>query len=862
MSFRTHVFERTGGSLLVLLLFALLLAPPVHAQTSETGVISGRVTEAETGRPLPGATIRLADTNRGTAANPFGRYVLRDLPPGSTTLVVTFVGRETVERTVDVVAGETMTVDVALAENATELNEVVVRSEKFVRDLQETQTSIHVVGAEEAEALSIRDWRDASQLVGNFVPSGTGGFIIRGINSTGVGFGGTGTTAQLYVDGVAQNTTTTRTGAQGMWDVEAVEVLRGPQSTTAGRNALAGAVSLRSADPVFRWETAGRLTGGGQDTREAALMVNVPLVANQLAFRASGEYQFQDTDFRYTRLDAFDFDDFSETTNDEYADVRARLLFTPNAIPGLSSRLAYTYAFDRPNVNLDATAPAVAGCSPAAINDPTAPDCDEEALESAFAERESNQTVAPREWNTVHNTSLETRYEVTDWGTLTSISGLLVSGRLFDTLTYQDPTAVTPVSNKQSRDDVDFTQELRLNVETERTRAVVGGYLGRFTRDTDRTDRGDIFPIVRPLLEQQLGPLPPFEILYEAEVPFESWTTNLAAFGEINYDVLPDRLTLTAGMRYDNESVDIEESTDAQISAPNSPFPAPQTEAILNTIRAQIDETEGRPSVSFDALLPKVGATVRLTPDVSLGATVQRGYRAGGVQTLSTGEANAFDPEYTWNYELAFRSQWLDRRLTANANVFYTDWRDQQVLDRIEGTNLNRTVNAGESTLYGAEVELRAVPVQHLTVFGSLGLVDTEFDSFTLLPGTSGERDLSGFAFPNAPSQTVSLGATYAPPMGVFGAASVSHTGSYYSDIDLLPQDGGDPLFEAGGHTVIDARVGYTTRLEGLRTSVALFGRNLFDEDVILQSNFDPVGAPVARLGMPRVLGVTLEVRH
>ena len=91
---------------------------------------------------------------------------------------------------------------------------------------------------------------------------------------------------------------------------------------------------------------------------------------------------------------------------------------------------------------------------------------------------------------------------------------------------------------------------------------------------------------------------------------------------------------------------------------------------------------------------------------MSTGFTVQRGYRAGGFEALPLGQ-NEFGPEYTTNYEFSFRSLWLDDRLTANANAYYTDWTDQQVsVPGPSGTFLDsRTDNAGESKLYGFELE-------------------------------------------------------------------------------------------------------------------------------------------------------------
>lgn len=441
-------------SRLCVLVFAALLfgAAPLYAQT---GTIEGRVTDSG-GQPLPGANVILEDTDVGKATNTFGRYTLREVEPGTYRLTVSFVGYRSVQREVTVAPGRVTAVDVTLDDEVAALQGVVIQSEKFLRDVQDTRSSVSVLGPEQVDALAVQDWREASLLVGNFTTNGVGGFVIRGINSTGVGFGGTGTTAQVYVDGVAQSVDATRTGARGTWDLEAIEVFRGPQSTTAGRNALAGAVYLRSKDPTFQWDAAARLRGGTNATREGALMINGPVVEDQLAFRVSGEYQFFDTDFRYTRLEPVGFEDFDESVENEYANVRARLLFTPERLPGLSARLAYTYAFDRPNINQDATGPD-------------------------FDARARTQAIAPREWNNVHNTSLEMRYALSTWGEVTAISGLLLDDRFFDTLTYRDPNTeeVLPVGNQQSDQSADLTQELRLNVNTDRVDGVIGGYLGR-----------------------------------------------------------------------------------------------------------------------------------------------------------------------------------------------------------------------------------------------------------------------------------------------------------------------------------------------------------------------------------------------
>ncbi|MEM8560489.1 MAG: TonB-dependent receptor, partial [Bacteroidota bacterium] len=244
----------------VLSVLLLLLSLPAWAQT---GTLTGRVTDAASDQLLPGATVRLDATNLGAATDAFGKFTIRNVPVGDVTVIASFVGYTSVEVTVAIEAGETAYVELALGENADQLAEVVVRSERFVRNLQETQSSVGVVTGAELEAIPVRDWEDAVRLVGNVSTAGSGTFNIRGISN--VGFGGGSPTATLYVDNVPQGLFTTSRTARGSWDLESIEVFRGPQSTLSGRNALAGAIYLRSAAPSFDWGAAARIRGGNED---------------------------------------------------------------------------------------------------------------------------------------------------------------------------------------------------------------------------------------------------------------------------------------------------------------------------------------------------------------------------------------------------------------------------------------------------------------------------------------------------------------------------------------------------------------------------------------------------------------------
>jgi outer membrane receptor protein involved in Fe transport len=356
----------------------------------------------------------------------------------------------------------------------------------------------------------------------------------------------------------------------------------------------------------------------------------------------------------------------------------------------------------------------------------------------------------------------------------------------------RDLTATPGSINEYLYKTSTFDQELRLHYESERLRAVVGGFYAVIDSDNDDVIVSPGFSISATSLRD---------------------TENVAAFGEVEYDLTP-QLTLIAGARYDRETT-------------------------KNEITGGFTQPES--SATFDAFLPKAGAVYRFTDDVSLGFTWQRGYRAGGSGiNLATGQPFTFDPEFTDNYELAFRSEWLDNRLAVNANAFYTNWSDQQVN---EGTNFLDivTTNAGSSRLYGGELAVEARPINGLNLFGSVAYVNTEFTDFV-----NGGTDFSGNQFPDAAKWTAFLGAEYRFGGGFFVAGDGSYTSSAFTDAANTDDRKTD------SRLLTNARVGY----EQDNWAVTLFATNLFDDDYITSG-----GTNFVTVGDPREVGLKVDVR-
>src|SRR5690606_13472168 len=152
-----------------------------------------------------------------------------------------------------------------------------------------------------------------------------------------------------------------------------------------------------------------------------------------------------------------------------------------------------------------------------------------------------------------------------------------------------------------------------------------------------------------------------------------------------------EKLALLAGFRYDSQRFTMANDTGAAFAGtfpdPDA-FDAPGTllnmaiSAINMGVAGYVGQAAGsspQGTRDFDAFLPKLGLRYDLSDEASASFTVQRGYRSGGAAlNIARNLSVDYDPEYTWNYELALRSQWLDGAVVVNANAFYVDWKDKQ----------------------------------------------------------------------------------------------------------------------------------------------------------------------------------------
>lgn len=680
----------------------------------------------------------------------------------------------------------------AQAQTAVALPEITIFGEKLARPSDDVTTSVSVVTNERIRQEQLFDIHAVLNAVPNSLStrasSNNGGITIRGVNSEGLSQNQSSNSAPvigIVVDGVMQNAEAVRRGLRSVWDVEQVEVLRGPQSTLQGRNATAGAVFIKTKDPTFHWEAMTELTVGTHELFSKGFVLSGPIAENQLAFRIAGQHYRAEKDITYS-------DPLNNVLGeDRFGNIRGKILWEPAGVPGLRALFTVAHTDDRPGVN------AVTGPDFFARNYGT------NAYTGLLDYRKTR----------ANNYASDVSYEITTNVKIRSITSFAATD------TDVDSAPGNPI---YVRDDLrkgnDFTQDFRLEIENAGNgfSGVFGLFYGNFKTELDSNIQVDASLLGGPF--GTLVNLQQFVGNYE--------TKSMAAYADLRYRL--DRWVLIAGGRALRDNV-----------ASN----AIGTLALVGAFNNNTDET-------FSTFLPKLGVTYDLTPLQTVGFTYSKGYRAGFSDVFPFAVPGAYKvkPEYLTSYEVSYRSRWFDERVGINGNVFYYDYKDQQVAYEpgpIPGWAI--ITNANRSHAYGGELEARYLATERLTILSSVGVLFTRFDDIVV--PTVG--NFSGNEFPEAPTYTFNIGGLYKHPVGWFAGANARFVDGYYSSGDL----NNTPLRYVGSATIVDARVGW----EFKRSTLTFFAKNLLDERYL---TYIANGAGQAGVGDSRQFGVTWAFRY
>lgn len=725
------------------------------------------------------------------------------------------------------------------------LEEVKVTAQKREESLQDVPLSVAAVSGDKLDEAGIENVEDLTTLVPNLHLTETGistQLRVRGIGSdNSQGFE---QSVGMYIDGVYHGRA--QLFRAPFFDLERVEVLRGPQSTLFGKNSIAGALNLTTAKPTEELE--GQLSASYEfehEQQELNGVISGPItdeLRGRLALRT-----YQDEGYIWN-----DYKSRWEAEQDEQA-ARATLDWTPT--DKLSFMLMaeqsefevygrqFEITLDQPNENTGLTygeyLQLFSGISPENY------ESDLDYVRHTNAPETSD--------NNVSKTILTTNYELGD-NTLTLVSGWLE----FDY--YEqcdcDYTAANVFTVDLEEDYEQFSQEIRITSPGGET---VDWLAGAFYQEWDQTYR-DVFEIdensvLIPALSVAAPTLPTGMIANTGDIKdFQQSSETWAVFAQGTWNISP-QWHLTLGGRYTEEDKSAQKTMNIIDIETGEPLNNPMLGLMfLNIFKAETEQGPGGHDVSGSRSEKKFTPLVTLEYDLSqntmLYGSYTKGFKAGGFDPRSNNKSYfEFDEESAEAYELGAKSTFAGGRGEVNLALYRTDYEDLQISQFDGGVGFN-VGNAEETRVQGLELDGRWLLHERLSASYGVAWLDFEYLSFENGncyadepgardhdddPSTPATCDYTGREGVYTPDYTVNLTLDYNQPVFnnwmLLGSLDVQQIDEQQVHTNLDPQGTID------AQTLVSARLA----LDGGNWTLALLGKNLLDEKAVSYSANAPL---------------------
>ena len=701
------------------------------------------------------------------------------------------------------------------------LEEVLVTARKRSESMYDVPISINVVSEEMIEKIGAQDFTD---LLGQ-VPSltayqngpGRTRIFIRGVANGGGNDNDTQNqeTVAIYLDEIPISL-----GAMNpelaLYDLERVEVLRGPQGTLFGAGSMAGTIRQVSKKPVLNgFEASAEATlatiAHGSETYGFKGMVNIPIVEDRFAVRASGYYTDKGGYIDNVLTGETDINDATSRG----VKITARGLITDRFVADFTI-LDHDYSDNGRPEDLDST---------------------------PYLSRDYPSFDGYDDEMTIYNLTLN--YDL-GWGEIVSSSSYF--DRMIDNRRSLDllfelalPPGITPHELIDSTELEVFSQEIRLTSTTDSPfQWTVGAYADR--KDTLYLNT---FPV--PGADEVLGVpssafgAPPDNLFWG----FDDLTVKTyALFGEAYYTI--DKWTVTAGLRYFNWKQDIEFYQSGLFNGGANSDPRPQGKT--------------------DGVNPKLNVSYDLNEDMLIYAQVARGYRYGGINgaipeavcadeleqvDLEGGDVRFFDPDKLWNFEIGNKGTVADGRVSYNAAYFYIKWDDMQTSRSFE-CGFGFKENVGEVISQGVEFEVSAQLTQDLSLALGGSYVNSELnDDVPNLNAVKGDQA------PYVPELSFNATANYVRPLNDqlegYLWANMVYIGDRHTEFNHDPNS---------NYRKMDAYAAFNLRagVNWKNMDISVFANNLFDDGGVVRALRRPPFDPDAVIRIePRTIGVTVR---
>lgn len=710
------------------------------------------------------------------------------------------------------------------AANGRVLKTVTVTAQKRQQNIRDVGIAISVV---DEEAIKARRLETPSDLVA-FTPNATVKENFPGlmpvITVRGIGlndFNATNNPATgVYIDEVSLSSLALL--SSDLFDLERMEVLKGPQGTLYGRNSTAGALNIVSAKPNFDGPSGRLQVGlGNFDSRDLEGMANIQ-VSDQLALRFAGKGLMQDEGFY-----------FDESLGRDIG-RREVLAGRASALWNATDRVSVLLKLEGQQSRSELGSPEFYGALPTATetNCPGLPGCS-----NFFGYADTNGDPYRGAWSTDPEYNFDqvgaTARVEADLGfaTLTSVTGYINFSRDYATDTDASPL---PLLDFYNTDDViQVSQELRLSGSNARLDWQAGLFYSQ--DDVVTIYSGDLRGLFNTTTLSRA----------------DQTSNSQAIFGNLEY-ALTDTVSLVGGLRFSNENREADNFTQDNVSEVGGSLltmaPLGAGPIVLAAVDDEIDDS----SVSW-----KVGLNWKPDDNTLFYASASEGFKSGGFfagVATSTAQLIPYEQESLVSYEAGIKGIRPAAGLSYEASVFYYDYTDVQtfIRDTVGSLPIQRLGNVDEAEVYGADLNVSYQPaaIEGLILNAGAGLLSTELGSFDATAGTIP----AGNELPDAPDLSLNLGASYTKDLNDRLSLRFAVDSRYQAETfrDAL----NDPLLLADAYWVTNARV---SLFEEGNWDLSLWGKNLAEEEYVTQGiNQLVFGAGFRIYGAPRTFGVSL----
>ncbi len=771
----------------------MVLAVPALARQSAS--LSGTVLDQHS-NPVPEATVYVLNTGRAAITDNQGAFTITGLPSGNYTVRITAVGFAALSR---VVGTSDAAARFIMAQSSHQLDAVLVSAQKKDEWIQNVPFSVTALSSQQITNYRLWNAKQLTAIVPNLYSADPGDgrnvTSIRGITTTSYD-----PAVATYVDGVNQFGLDTY--IPQLFDVERIEVLRGPQGTLYGRNAMGGVINIITRQPTNQHTAFGEISIGNFGQQRYGVGLRAPLINNKL---------FAGMAMVYEKRDGFYTNDFNNEDFDRQRSATGNYYI--KYIP--AERWSVLLNFKHQNNRNHGTFPLV-------------PDI-EEAFNNAFHLNQNavtemidntiNGSLSVNYAGRAFNFSSQTAYQQNHRHYTNPIDG--------DFSPIDGVTIINNYGNEWNTVKV-WTQEFRLNSPAGRSLPyswTAGTYL--FTQNTPNKQTTRFGEDAGPIAGDEN-----FSIINTTR----GKSSGVAVYGQFTWSIA-NKLDITAGMRYDYEHKKQRVLSEYQ----HDPDPDPMFDLVPDTSA----------TASFNAFTPRISMAHHITANQQVYATYSRGYRAGGLTQVSSDPLQPplyrFKPEYSNNFEIGFKNQFFGDRLRLDIAAFYSTITDAQVPTLILPDAITITRNAGRLQSKGIEAEIAAIPVNGLETSWSFGYTNAKYKTLKLSSNGS-EADLAGNKQVYTPEMTSLLMAQYTyyfnekKQAGILARGEWMYLGEQFFDLANNIRQSPYNLFHA--------RLGITTK----HVDIMGWMRNAGDTRYIAYAyDFGAV-----HLGNPRTFGVTI----